>query len=603
MSTTSTTTAPAAAGAGTPARPAATLFASKIADASTNLEALGFKSSLWVPDWDIPAGEEEAFEPPHEPQLLAALQVFAWLFVATVGRVWVHIAAEMQAGKTGVIAAVARLVLSNAKRLGFSPTRIFVVTGMSDEAWQTQTAPRLPGILRDNLHHGGILSQVSEKLKRLARGEHLANVLIFIDESHYASSASNQPAKHIYNVVAELCPIHLWAERNIRFVTISATDPAKVLAMKSSNVATKVVRLYTTDAYQSVEKLQSLNRLRYLEQVPGNGTLHTDTGFAAMTEAVRSLESEHGPLIHILRPNHKHGSTVARKLNETFPGAVVHQWDVASNKEKLRKSKDDESSSVGSVTDINKAILEVKPTKTTFVILKGMFRAAKTLNDRYVGVLYDRAGAADATNLQSLLGRACGYGKSTRTVIFTSRSTVDNYIRLWRELCASKDFPTEIPEGTPSDLKGRMPGVSSVRASTGGSKLVATVTHATPLGSGLGVATAEERAASARATLDDDNYEVVWSQEFSTVEALMASSITRGEGPKMGENGFYKNATGNKKPMSRAQLMALKAGKKTAHLRVELKVGKTSKRTFPFYENTGDASTVRFVVRTLTRLR
>jgi hypothetical protein len=73
--------------------------------------------------------------------------------------------------------------------------------------------------------------------------------------------------------------------------------------------------------------------------------------------------------------------------------------------------------------------------------------------------------------------------------------------------------------------------------------------------------------------------------------------------PELNESGFYKNATGVKKPMSRAQLMALQSGKKTAHLRGELEVGKPSKRTFPFYEVTTDSSTVKFIVRTLTRIR
>jgi hypothetical protein len=56
--------------------------------------------------------------------------------------------------------------------------------------------------------------------------------------------------------------------------------------------------------------------------------------------------------------------------------------------------------------------------------------------------------------------------------------------------------------------------------------------------------------------------------------------------------------------MSRAQLMALKGGKKTTNMRLPLEnVGDTSKRTYPFYEDTGDRSTLRFVVRTLTRIR
>lgn len=587
---------PAAAGA-----PPAIGFSGKISDVGATLTRSGLKAELWTPDW-MEQGEEEAFEAPHEPQLLAALLVFARLFGGAVKNVWVHLAAEMQAGKTGVIAAVARLLLANARILGFAPDRIFVTTGMSDDAWQKQTEPRLAGVLRKNIHHGGTLIQVEAKLKKLAKDGTLKNVLIFVDESHYATGSSNQPAKYLYEAVARLCPRDQWADNNIRFVTISATDPAKVLAQKASDTPCNIVRLHTTSAYQSVEKLQALGRIRFLEQIPENGVLHSKTGFAAMAAAVRELEAVHGPLVHILRPSHGKGGLVAAEITKAFPSAVVHHWDVAANKEKRKSAKDDSSSGVGSTTDINKELLNDKPETTTFVLLKGMFRAAKTLNDEHVGVLYDRVGSGDATNLQSLLGRACGYGKSTRTIVFASSSTVTNYLRLWRELCASKDFPAEGDEDL-SKMKGRMPGVSTVGAGES-TKLVTTKSHATPLGKGLGTATAEEEAASAKTRHNDDDYEVVWSEEFRTVEELKASKLTAGKMPTPGEDGFYKNANGGNGPMSRAQLMALKGGKKTTNMRLPLeKPGDTTKRTYPFYEDTGDKTTLRFVVRTLRRIR
>lgn len=578
-------------------------FSGRIADMQTSLMRSGLKYDLWVPDSGVCSDEEEAFVDPHEPQLLAALEVFVRLF-GMVKNVWVHLAAEMQAGKTGVIATVARLLLANARLLGFASDRIFVTTGMSDEAWQKQTAPRMAGVLRKNVHHGGTLSQVAEKLTRLAKGDTLKNVLIFVDESHYATGSTNQPAKYLYEAVARLCPREKWAENNIRFVTISATDPAKVLAQKASDTPCNIVRLHTTPAYQSVEKLESLGRIRFLEQIPENGVLHSKTGFAAMAQAVRELEAVHGPLVHILRPSHGKGGLVAGQIAHAFPGAVIHQWDVATNKEKRKSAvKDDSSSGVGSATDINVAILNDKPEMTTFVLLKGMFRAAKTLNDEHVGVLYDRVGSGDATNLQSLLGRACGYGKSTRTIVFASKSTVENYLNLWRELCASKNFPAEGEDDVFGKMKGRMPGVTTV--STGeATKLVATKSHATPLGKGFGTATAAEEAESAKQRHNDDDYEVVWSEEFKSVAELKASKLTAGKMPTPGEDGFYKNANGGNGPMSRAQLMAIKGGKKTTNMRLPLeKVGDTTKRTYPFYENTNDPATLRFVVRTLTRIR
>lgn len=102
----------------------------------------------------------------------------------------------------------------------------------------------------------------------------------------------------------------------------------------------------------------------------------------------------------------------------------------------------------------------------------------------------------------------------------------------------------------------------------------------------------------------DEDYEAVWTREFTSLEELKAAKATHGRMPEAGPDGFYKNANGGKGPMSRAQLNALKAGKKTTNMRLPLeKVGDSTKRTYPFYEDPKDASTLRFVVRTLTRIR
>jgi hypothetical protein len=90
---------------------------------------------------------------------------------------------------------------------------------------------------------------------------------------------------------------------------------------------------------------------------------------------------------------------------------------------------------------------------------------------------------------------------------------------------------------------------------------------------------------------------------YTTVDALRRAGVTQGKMPEVDENGFYKNAMGGKTRMTRDKLNALKAGKKTTNMRAKLKVGKTMKRTYPFYEDPNDPTTVRFIVRTLERLQ
>jgi hypothetical protein len=579
-------------------------FDSAIGGIREILESESLKTELWVDQFGWKANESLASQDPFAPQMLAALQTFMWFYanggvVGAVKRMWVHLAAEMQAGKTGVISTLIRLVLSNEKSLKVKPSRCFVITGMSDEAWESQTKERLPDCVRENVHHGATLAKMSAKLESLAEGEpdkKLRNILIIIDESHYASGKGNQTNKRVYNIVSNKCPRNEWVENNIRFMTVSATDPNKVLAMQGSELPTEVVRLYTTVGYQSVKKLLEEGRIRAIEH-KSCGLLHTPTGMAALIDAVHSLENKHGPLIHILRPNHAKTGVVKALIEAQFPDSDIIEWDVKANQRRMREN----ASSASSVSsDINRSQLADKPPRTRFILLKGMFRAAKTLDDTHVGVMFDRVGTKDSTTLQSLLGRACGYGKSNRTIIFTSINTVNNYVKLWHELCTSKYFANLVTDFPAASLKGKMPGVTAIEdSSTKGTILLPALSTATPLGTGDALSNGAD--AGPRNQVNEDDYEVIWSEEVRTLEE--AQRLLGAKNMKKNENGFHKNATGGKGPMSRAEFLKVKSGKKTAQSRVSLKVGQVQKRTFAAYEDTTDPTSVFFVVKTLKRLR
>jgi hypothetical protein len=565
----------------------------QMATAAMNSE--GFVPNLWIPEFGWSPAESLAFEDPHAPQLLAAYQIFVWAYCSQLmtpdTRVWVHLAAEMQAGKTGVITTFIRLVLAN-RSIGLDPRRIFVTTGMSDEAWDAQTKRRMPACIRENVHHAGTMIKIQSKLEALAEqsdDKALRNVLIVLDESHYASSARNQPNRFIYSVVDRLCPRARWQENGIRFITVSATDPAKVLAMQASDAPTAVVRLQTGEGYQSVELLLLAGRIR-----PVAHLVHEPEGMAALAAEVRSLEATHGALVHILRPNHKKGDAAEAALKAEFPDADIIAWDMEAIK-KRRAGGSENSSTASMSTDINDAYLSEKPQRTTFILLKGMFRAAKTLTDTHVGVLYDRVGGMDSTNLQSLLGRACGYGKSKRTVIFAGESTVTNYISLWRELCSQRNFPSAVAGIPASKLKGKMPGVSAAGRPV--ALLGVKGSHASPLGAAVGPVAAG--AGHARAAHDDDDFDVSWSEEFCTAEEARAITKKKME---IQASGFYANAAGRTGPMTREHLIAIRGGKKTSGGRPRPgPSGQKILKTFAFYENPLDATTVRFIVRTLTR--
>jgi hypothetical protein len=425
--------------------------------------------------WDAPPTDEETI---YDLQMLAALQTFAWMFTGANQRAWIHLAAEMQAGKSGVMSALIRLVLQNYDRLAIRPDSIFVLTGMSDDAWRKQTRARLPKDVRANVHHSGGLKKVREALLKLHAKDGLRNVLIVLDESQVAAASGNRPNTQVYETLRGLVPPEQWAERNIRILTVSATDPAKVMSMERCEIPCRVVRLLTTTAYQSVESLKTANRIRPLDGPTGFGNIGSTP--KSLTELKRAVTAYTTPLWHILRPTMGKTAEVEAKLRVAFPEARIITWDA-----NVRATAGDEEDSEATeeLKDIND-LLSTAPATHSFVLLKNMFYAAKTLNDAFVGVLWDRMGAAvggDNARLQSLLGRACGYGKSKRTVIYTSLETVQRYLDVWRDLCRSTDADTHTTAHAAGKLHRKMPGVAAVETETG-AKVVLTKSTATPAG-------------------------------------------------------------------------------------------------------------------------
>ena len=507
-------------------------FASALSDAELNLHTNNFLTTLWAPELGWGSTESEASKAPFNPQLLAALQIFLWFFIADSNRTWVHLAAEMQAGKTGVVTALIRLIFTNIRRTHITDERIFVLTGMSDNAWIKQTCERLPVNVRNGVAHSGGFRKIQKKLRSLAGREHLRDILIVFDESHIASLGSNRPNKLIYKEVALLCPRELWKERNIHILTISATDPGKSsICSEDTSGSSKVVRLLTNEKYQSVEFLNNSSRIRYNDTF---GDLHESK---AINELRRAIGEYSDPLYHILRPRVGKHAEVEKLLDIAFPGCLVIRWDSTT---KLAENDGESSSSV--ITDIND-LLEVKPEGNTFILLKNMFYASKTMDDTHVGILWDRNGGKDDTNLQSLLGRALGYEKSKRTIVYTSKETVENYLGFWKDAIAGLPLPTGIPIEKIDRLDKKMAGVQTVRLINGKSVMTIARNYMGPSG-GTGVAppVVEKPPPTVEEFVSLELLKARWN-EIQTSEGVTSQTTVRAPNQK---NGFFTCAIGHK---------------------------------------------------------
>jgi hypothetical protein len=355
----------------------------------------------------------------HPPQTLAALRCFRLLY--HINKVWVHLTAPMQSGKTGVMSALTRIVMFHNQH-NIRPDRMFVFTGMSDNEWRKQTKKRFPIHIRNNIYHRSGVSKICAGLRRLRGDGHLRNVLLFIDESHIATKKDHTP-RMIYQTLTELCPRELWAENNIRIVTVSATDPAKVITIKENyGPPHQVVRLETTEGYQSIESLVRDGRIR-----PIAGNAHTRTAIDLMRPVIEGYDR---PLYHIIRAAHGKSTETQDALTAAFPHASVITYD-ATSRAAANVRGEAESADLADINEILRKVPEVH----TFIVIKNALYAATTMEDTHIGVLYDRQTDNDSAVLQGLAGRACGYSKSADTVVFTIQNAIERYLKTWRALC------------------------------------------------------------------------------------------------------------------------------------------------------------------------
>lgn len=561
--------------------------------------------SLWVPEFGWNIDEDKAKSDPFELQYLAALNIFRFFFSSDINKSWVHLAAEMQAGKTGVVAALLRMIMirENMNKISIRPSDVFVITGMSDKAWKKQTRERLPRAFRENVHHSGGLNHIAQELVRKyeRNGSKLSDIVVILDESHFASAGKNRPARIIFDTMARLCPPSEWAANNIRLLTISATDPAAVVSIADHTDKAAIVKLHTTAEYQSVERLNQQGRIHDPFDVG------TEEGVKSLMDFVTTTYGPNTPLYHIIRPKQCRGFKTREHLEKLYPGCAIIEWD--SERKNPARVSEGSSTTSSELEDINQ-LLSIEPSVPTFIIIKNMFYASKTLDDKYAGVFHDRIGHMDGTVLQSLLGRACGYNKNGRTHIFTSLTTVKTYLDVWLAI-----EPTETAFATDPELLDRkMPGILANRPEEEGAltQLSIAPTRRVPAGA-VGSAGADPATLPVARRINrqnEDDFDSEWSPWYSTAEEARAwwearkTSRSREilEFAREGEFLVCSTRGGGPHVVKVDEVNGIAAGKKTAYISVAgLKAGAIRFRAYVAYTDISDPSTVQFRIHSLKR--
>jgi hypothetical protein len=423
------------------------------------IKTKGFSVELYTP----PGGwrhkiDDERKQKPYPNQLYAAYRIFYEFFCKEEQCVYGYASADFQGGKSGMIQSLTRLIMSNADKL-LNRYGTYFITAMNDRALLDQMTKRMLKEFESQIFHLGTIGKIELEIdQNIIENEFVKNIFIIDDESRTASNINNKKGR-IIDKIKQSSPFETWRERNIRLLSIDATDPASSInssILKQSGMACNI-NLQLPPSYLSLLKLKEQGRLHQSKDLKNKNNVNE---FYQEIEKLYNSEV----LWHIIRmpPTNKDGYNKAKKyIEEIFSSKYdIIIWD-SKTKQYTGSIEEDEERS----DDINSELENPpKNNKPALILIKNMFYAGKTLNDKYMGAMYDRSSENDDTSGQSFPGRGSGHNRSNRTHIWTNLKSIDRLIENWKDII-NKD--NEISLSRPivtSSMNGRMPHVQTFKS-------------------------------------------------------------------------------------------------------------------------------------------
>lgn len=307
--------------------------------------------------------------------------------------------APVQWGKTGVMVYVSEQMVERGLIPSFS--NAFIITGMADNEWKEQTQQRVPEPMKKNILHR------CDLFKNSIRFNELRDAVIIVDECHFGG-LREMTISTFFKTVG-LCSVPTLQERNIRILQSSATpDSALLDACSWPEHLHRSIVADVPSSYVSFETLIDRNCVRPACTRENVGEI-TSTVF----DAIEEFDS---PKYHIVRLI---GSTKA-KLDPTFERACTRK-----NYTLMRHN-----STISSKKRIQEDMFLTPPDKHTVILVKGLWRAAKTIPSGNIGVVYCGSSKHASIEAQGLAGRMCGHRKSTNIILFLNAESIYSYCAL-----------------------------------------------------------------------------------------------------------------------------------------------------------------------------
>ena len=286
---------------------------------------------------------------------------------------------------------------------------IYIITGLSDKEWKKDTKNRMPDAINSRVFHRANLSKT---FIRDIRGK--KNTLIIMDEIQIACEEDQT----IYKTFKEcgFYDLDFLLENDIKLIQFSATPDGNMNDILDWKHYSAKIKLEPGTGYygpkQAIEqdRVKQFNDLKNIDNVK---ELRQDIECNFKT-----------PRYHLIRvPNkreNKDGTNNQFKVISNIKKVFGDNYEYNKNYLKTKKN------------DINDILTE-QPKKHTFIFICETYRCAKTIEKKFIGVLYERYtfNPDDSTIIQGLFGRLTGYDDNGDSICYTNIPSLENYIQLW----------------------------------------------------------------------------------------------------------------------------------------------------------------------------
>ena len=319
------------------------------------------------------------------------------------GYVATTMCAPCQWGKTGTMLQLVKNVSTYCEIDKLIPyEHIYIITGLNSIEWKEQTIERFPECFNKNILHLPDLNKIlPERMKKCK------DALFIIDECHIANASSQTLATAFKS--CEIFDIQYMKDNNIKILQVSATPDNAAHDMKSWGDDHRMYIPEIPDSYVSFEKLIEWRRVYDKLDLRDEVQLHK-----FFTHIISEFTT---PKYHILRVNTRH--------------SIRDDINTYADKFNVKIINHDCSERIENVDEF----LSNPPTVHTLIIIKQMWKAAKTLNDKYIGVVHESVANTKnySTEIQGLCGRLCGHDKihgKNGPMLFCDKHIIFNYIEL-----------------------------------------------------------------------------------------------------------------------------------------------------------------------------